>query len=336
VWQEVLRSELHLKFLIQLRVPPPLDRGELAHALVSALCGEYANRAREYPRQPSFAITAAPPWLTEGLAQSIAGDPERLLPVLRRIVNSGRPLAAEELLGARSVPTEQNERLRFQVHAWVFVQALLSLPKGANKLSELLYEPGSFAEIYRWQFPADVVREKWWSLVLAERAATMLAEACTAAETARRLAAILPSKLQLRLPDAIAEAPVAFTDLGRYIGKEWLPPLVRDKLAQLAALRGMAHPLYRDAIDHYLAALECLSARQASRFQHGTKLALRAHQAADEQSRNLSEYVDRVERIHAPTDQGAVRQQLRLFEAIQETNILRRDPISDYLDKFDR
>jgi len=336
VWQEVLRSELHLKFQIQLRIPPALERDHLVRVLVGALCSEYANRAREFPRQPPFVITEAPPWLTEGLTQIITGDPERLIPLLRRSVNSGRPLTAEELIGATAAPPEPGERLRFQAHAWVLVEGLLSLPKGSDKLCQVMREPGTFAEVYRWQFRDDAAREKWWSLLLAERATAMLAEDRTATETARQLAAILPSKLQMRLPDAIAEAPVAFADLGRYTRKEWLAPLVRDKLVQLGALRGTAHPLYRDAIDRYIAALECLSAGQVSRFQHETKLARRAHAAADEQVRKISAYVDQVERVHTPPDRAAVWRQLKLFEMIQETNILRRDPISDYLDKFDR
>jgi hypothetical protein len=213
---------------------------------------------------------------------------------------------------------------------------LLSLPKGAQRFCDLVREPEAFAEIYRWQFRDGAAREKWWSLWLAERASAMLAEDRSAEETGRRLAAILPSKLQMRLSDAIAEAPVAFADLGRYTEKEWLSPLVRDKLAQLAALRGTAHPLYREAIDRYIAALQCLSTRQASRFQHETKLARRAPDAADGQSRKFSEYVDRIERAHTPADRTAVDRQLKLFEAMQETGVLRRDPISEYLDKFDK
>jgi hypothetical protein len=199
-----------------------------------------------------------------------------------------------------------------------------------------LRKPETFAEIYRWQFPDDAAREKWWSLALAERAATMLAEAHTATETTRRLAAILPSKLQLRLPDAVAEAPVAFADLGRYTEKEWLPPLVRDKLAQLTALRAVAHPSYRDAIAHYMAALGCLATRQPGRFQREAKLAQRAHTKADEETRKISAYLDNVEALHAPRDRNAVSRQLALFETIQETGVLRRDPISNYLDKFDK
>ncbi len=336
VWQDVLRSDMHLKFQIQLRIPPNLDRSQVVSALVEALCGEYANRAREFPRSPPFAITRVLPWLSEGLAQSIAGDAERQLPVLRRCVNSGRPLTVEELVGVAAVPVEPGERLRFQAHAWVLVEGLLSLPKGTEKLCQLMRGSETFAEIYHWQFRDDAAREKWWSLLLADRATAILAEDRTAAETARQLTAILPSKLQIRLPDAIAEAPVAFVDLGRYTRKEWLVPLVRDKLAQLAALRGTAHPLYRDAIDHYIAALECLSTDQVRRFQHETTRARRAHTTADDQARKISEYVDQIERVHTPPDRAAVWRQLKLLDAMQELNVIRRDPISDYLNKFDK
>ncbi|MBM3859676.1 MAG: hypothetical protein FJ395_08510 [Verrucomicrobia bacterium] len=336
IWLNVVRTELHLKFEIHLRFPPVMEQTQVVSAMVGALCGEYANRAREFRREPPYAIAETPPWLVEGLAQSVAADTEWLLPVLRRYVSGGTPAGVQELLAARSVPVEPGERLRFQAYAWALVEGLLSLPKGPEKLCRLLREPESFDEIYRWMFPDAEDREKWWSLLLADRAATLLAEGQTAAETSQRLAAVLPSKLQMRLPDAIAEAPVAFADLGRYTEKDWLAPLVRDKLAQLAALRATAHPSYRDTIERYVRALEHLRSRHVSRFQRDAKLAERAHRAADELTRHVSDYLDGVEEKRAPLERDSVRQQLRLLGVLQEMNILRRDPISDYLDKFDR
>ena len=336
VWMETLRTDLHLKFQVQLRVPPPLERSQVVSALVQALCAEYANRDRLFLRQPPFATTAVPPWLVEGLAQSVAGEPDKMLAVIQRSVNSGRPAAAEDLIGAAATPTEPGEQLRFQAHAWALVESLLSLPKGAEKFCQLMREPETFAEIYRWQFRDAAAREKWWSLQLAERATATVAEDWSATETSRRLAAILPSKLQMELPDAIAEAPVAFANLWRYTKSAWLTPLVRDKLAQFASVRNMAHPSYRGAVEHYIAALQYLLQGNANRFRRETKLAERQYAAADEQSHKISRYVDQIERVHTPPDRAAVWRQLKLFEAIQETNILRRDPIGDYLDKFDR
>ena len=50
VWMETLRTDLHLKFQVQLRVPPPLERSQVVSALVQGLCSEYANRDRVFPR----------------------------------------------------------------------------------------------------------------------------------------------------------------------------------------------------------------------------------------------------------------------------------------------
>jgi len=336
VWQEVARTDLHLKFEIHLRIPPPLDETDVAETIVQALCREFANRSREFPRHPPFAITEPPLWLTAGLTQSIVGEPNRLLPLLRRYVQSGHPMSAQELIGLTQCPAEPAERLRFRAHAWAWVEGLLSLPKGREKLSQLLCEPLAFAEIYRWQFPDETAREKWWSLLLAERAAAMIDEDRSATTTSQRLAAILPGKVQMRLPDAVAEAPVAFEELGRYTEKDWLAPMVRDKLARLVSLRGIAHPSYLKAIDHYIAALEQLQAGRVSRFQYETRQAQRAYAAADQQSRQIAEYVRRVERVYSPPDPEELRRPMRLLETIQEMNVLRRDPIRDYLDQFDK
>lgn len=335
-WLEVLRTDLHLKFQIQLSVPPPLQRSEVVSALVQALCSEYANREREFPRRAPVATINVPPWLVEGLAQNIAGEPDKMLPILRRSVNSGRPPMAEDLIKVATVPVETGERLRFRAHSWALVESLLSLPKGSEKLCQLIREPETFAEVYRWQFRDDAAREKWWSLRLAERATTMMAEDWSAAETGRRLAAILPSKIQMQMPDAVAEAPVAFVDLGRYTESAWLAPLLRDKLGQLSALHGVAHPFYRAALERYSQALQYLLQRQTNRFRHETKLAQREHAAADEQAKKIREYVDQMERIHAPPSVATVSEQLKLLDALQEMELLRRDPIGDYLDKFDK
>lgn len=336
LWMEVARTDLHLRFQIHLRVPPPLEEEFVAGAVVRALCAEYANREREFPRQAPVAITEAPLWLVEGLAQSASEAAERLLPVLQRVLAGGKPWGLEELMAVATLPSDPAERLRFRAHAWALVEGLLSLSKGPEKLSQLLRAPQAFWEIYRWQFPDVVAAEKWWSLWLADRTSVMLPGLQSAEETSRQLAQILASKVQLRLPEVVAEAPVAFVDLARYTRKNWLAPLLQDKIARLNVLLGVAHPLYRTAITHYLAALEALAAEQTGRFRYETQRAQRAHRNADERSRQIREYLDRVEQQRGSSEPGGIRQQLKLLETVRELDVLRRDPISVYLDQFDR
>lgn len=342
-WLEVLPTDLHLKFQIQLRIPPPLERRQLVAVVMQALCDEYANRKRGFPRPWPAPPASAPLWLVTGLVQSIGGETDRLLPVLRRYAGGGAPPTAEELIGATALPSETADRLRFEAHAWVLVESLLGLPNGPAKLRQLLEEtvsPGdgqrAFASVYGWYFPDSKEREKWWSLQLAARSMAMLPGMQDAEQTMRQLAAILPGKLQMQMSDSVAEAPVAFTDLWRYTEKGWLAPMARDKLSRLVALRGVAHPLYVRVIDHYIAAIECLLRQQAGRFRYETKLAEREQAAAKQRSAQLREYIDQMERRYAPADEESVRRQLQLLGATHEADLLRRDPISDYLNKFDR
>ena len=341
IWLETIRTPLHLQYHVQLRAPLPLERDRLVAAVVESLCAEYANRNRDLPRNAPAPLSVIPPWLIEGLAQSMDANPDQLLPVLRRCVNSGRPLTADELLTATTVPADAADRLRFQAHAWAFVENLLSLPKGADKLCQLLANNTAsprrdFTENYRWQFPTDAALEKWWALLLADRATAMIAEDRAAAETARQLNTILDCKLEMRLPDAVAEAPVAFTDLGRYTEKDWLAPLVRQKLAELVSLRGIAHPFYRNTIAHYIAALESLLAGQLGRYQHETTLARRDHATADQQTKDFNAYLDNIERERTPPDRAALWRQMKLFDTTHELQILRRDPLTEYIDRFSR
>ncbi|MCX7887375.1 MAG: hypothetical protein N3B01_09020, partial [Verrucomicrobiae bacterium] len=101
-------------------------------------------------------------------------------------------------------------------------------------------------------------------------------------------------------------------------------------------LRGVAHPLYRKAIERYLAALEALAVGGIGEFRYETRVAQRAHREADALTRQLARYLDQIEQKQVPAGSNRVSKHLKLLGAPLEAGLLRRDPISEYLDRFDR
>lgn len=342
-WLEVVRTDLHLRFQVELRTPPALERERAVALVVGALCAEYANRERVIPRRGDFEPLFIPLWLVEGLTKSLAGSPDDLLAATRRCANSPHPPLAEELITTTSLPADEPERRRFRAAAWVLTESLLSLPNGADKLRKLMCETGAatnalraFAEVYSWDFPKPVVREKWWSLQLLQRGAAMVPQDFNAAMTSRQLAGALNTKLDVRGESQSGEAVVTVVELFRYAEASWFSQAVQERSAQLLSLRGVAHPVYQPVIDRYLAGLRWLAEHKISRGRSEITKAEKLRASADRQARAIHDYMDQAERAYAPADTGSVGQQLRLLSESEELDLLRRDPISDYLDKFDR
>jgi hypothetical protein len=117
------------------------------------------------------------------------------------------------------------------------------------------------------------------------------------------------------------EVPVK--ELPRYVNQAWFAQLAREKHDGLAALRGRAHPLYAVVVDKYRAAF----AAPAARLPALLKQAEAGHASVDAHSRRIAAYVGQVERATG----AALPPQPRVPEPER-----RRDPISDYLDQFDK
>jgi hypothetical protein len=343
IWMEVFRTDLHLRYQIEVRIPPSLDRQRVASFLLQALCAEYANRERLFPRQPPYEISQPPVWLVEGLAQSMVGSPEQLLPAIQRAAGSALPPTAEQLITAMELPSHPGERLRFQAAAWLLTESLLALPGGSAKLLRLLRttNPGDnpqkqFHEIYAGNFADASAREKWWSLQMLTRAAGTLAQDLTATETSRQLTNILPTKLELRSGTETGQAVVPVGELFQHVETGWFLAATQEKLSQLRMLSRTAHPAYREVLGHYLAGLQLLAEHKVARGRSEITLAVKLQAAADRKSQQVRDYVDQAERIHTPYDDSNLREKIRLLLAADELELLRRDPISDYLNKFDK
>ena len=343
---DAFQNEIHLKYQITCVLPPPLDEGSLTVALVGALCEEFSNRDQRTSRTTAYERAMIPPWLAWGLAASIRDRDASFLGVLRHSVEAGRPATATELLARTPAPTDPAEQELFRADAWVLTKGLLSLPSGAQKMQRFLVALGetksasnAFTASFGADFPGPVAMEKWWSLQQAVCSAATAPGNLSVEETARRLDELLPTALveNEETKNAEVRTQLPFDQLWRYYDKPWMPEVLRAKVNSLEMLRSQTHPLYRSVIDGYIRASILLMEEKLGQHRRAVAAADRARAAVERKGRQITAYLDREERIHSPDDfhdwLAGYFQTLNQIEALDEN---RHNPISDYLDQFDR
>jgi hypothetical protein len=345
IWMAVFQTDEHLKYQIHCLIPPRIDEAELLTTIVDALCSEWANRKQITVSGHPYTAPAMPTWLVQGLAASIQGRYEFLLSIAQRSVEAGRPQQAADLLDTRVLPSDPMDRELFRADAWIFTESLLALPDGPRKLQGFLSTLGeqkvasnAFWRIYQQDFPKSIALEKWWSLEQARRTSVSLAQDLPVQETARRLDSILLTRLNSvrRRGEKAEELTVPISNLWRYADAPWLNNVLKLKIDRLGTLRSQAHPLYQAVVDKYIDAASWLYRGSVIRFRRGIDNAEAAQAVAETRSGKIAAYMDQAERIYAPQEQSKVLaayfQTLAQFQKIEDE---RRNPISDYLDKFD-
>lgn len=323
VRMDVFQVEPRLKY--QITCIPPLDEATLAAATVRGLCAEIANRDQPRSRRAAYVTAPIPLWLAEGLAQLSIGRPDQLISVLRRSASGGRPQPVRELMETTALPEEDAGRGLYRANAWLLTGGLLRLPDGPRKMLQLLHELGARKvvaaaidsvygdEILDW--------EAWWRLQQTRGAELSVAEDLSAAETAQRL-------------DAILREP-SFETLWRSYQEPWLPAVLEETLTALERLRLRAHPLYRPVLARYINAVIQLHDVKLSRFRRGVAAAARQRAAVEQQIRQIQDILDRAESTYRP-DTNAFREEFKTLDRLEQFEKQRRNPISDYLDKFDQ
>jgi hypothetical protein len=331
---DMIRTEVHTRYRLTLVVPPAPDDDTLVAAIVELLCAELANRGQ--PRQPGAEQLAAPVpvWLSEGLAQSILGQTDRLLAIARRSASGVRPQTAMELMRITRLPADTADRGLYRANAWLLSEALLRLPSGPQKMQQFLSELGAakvfasaFQKVYGEDFPDTAALENWWAAQLKLACESMVAANLSATETALRLDTILTVEVQSR---------PAFDQLWRYYDQAWLRPILLEKLTGLQALNIYGHPLYRPVVAKYSEAIQQLLGQNITRFRRGVREADQRRKIVDEQVRQIRDAVNRAERTYVKVETNEFAGFFRTLDQLQRFEQQRRDPISDYLDQFDK
>lgn len=321
-----------VKYEVASAVPPPIEERDLAAVVIRALCLELANRTRPHGTVTNWQAANVPLWLAQGLSESIRGQPEWLVPVARRAANSARPPGVADVMRVGAVPADQPSRDLFAANSWLLTEGLLRLPRGARKLQKLLGELAwtkSFDEafwlVYRDNFPTEVAFEKWWLIQQARLATVVLPQNFTATETVRRLDELLT------FPEGHR-----FNALERFAEQTWLRTVLPERIAGLQGLLAKGHPMYRSAISLYVEAAEQLAAEKLSRYRRAVKEADAQRAEVDRQMREINDALDHAERAYVGAGTNAFQGYFRTLEQAEKFEQQRRNPISDYLDQFDK
>jgi hypothetical protein len=314
-------------------VPPPLDERDFAAQVVQALCAELANRPRPAGPVTNWQFATAPVWLAYGLSEALRGQSEWLAAVARRAAHSARPPSAAGILNGTSLPDDEAGRELFVANAWWLAESLLRLPGGVQKFRRLLGElpwSGSFAaafdRVYGDRFPDAVALEKWWIQQQARLVAIVVPQNLTAAATAERLDELM-----------IYPSGHRFDALERFAERKWVKDALPGRVVDFQNLYARAHPLYQPVIAEYLAAAEHLGAERVSRYRRAVQHAEKLRREADRQAAAIRAAMDHAERAYrgaATTNQW--QRMLQPLEQSEKFQQQRRNPISDYLDQFDR
>ena len=331
---EMFQVEPRLRYQLTFVVPPAPDDATLVAAIVELLCAEVANRDQPRPRDAPYIGAPIPVWLVEGLAQSIIGRPDQLLAVVSRSASGSRPQSAMELMGVTRLPGNAADRALYRANAWLLVESLLRLPNGTHKLQRLLTELGAtkiftraFESVFDSDFPDTAALEKWWSDQQTRARETIVAANYTTADTARRIEELLTVG---------AEPHPAFEQLWRYYEQPWLKPWLRDLAAGLEVLKTYGNPLYRPVAAKYAVAVRQLLDRKLNQFRRTAQEAAQLRIAADQKVQQIRDVLDRAERAYSAGGTNEYRDFFRTLDRLQKFEQQRRNPISDYLDQFDK
>jgi hypothetical protein len=135
---QVLRTDTHLKYQLYARLP--LDEESMSMAILEALCRELANRDLTVAHPPPINGAKVPLWLMIGLTELLVNPADTPLPLVRRSVVGGHPVALGTILAADKLPGDRAWQQLYRANAWLLVESLATLPGGVARLRRLVLE----------------------------------------------------------------------------------------------------------------------------------------------------------------------------------------------------
>jgi hypothetical protein len=329
----VVRFGQTLHYEIDGYIPPPLDEQTLGEGIVEALCLEFANREHPDTGAIPWKNPAIPPWLTQGLTEAIHGRVEWLVSVARRAAASARPPSARDILNVPSLPASVVDRELFSANAWLLTEGLLRLPNGQRKLQQFLASlqraPNAtavFHDVYDGDFADAVALEKWWALEQARLASVVIAQNWTTRDTVRRLDELL-----------VFDNGVHFDQLLKHSEEAWLQQALPERIQALQILLNRAQPIFRPVLEAYVEAGQWLAEGKLSRYHRTVERAETLRVETEKQMQSIDNVLDQAEEKYAgDISTNAFRGYFQTLDQLDSFERQRRNPISDYLDQFDR
>jgi hypothetical protein len=161
-------------------------------------------------------------------------------------------------------------------------------------------------------------------------------------QQARLATVVLPQNLTATETGRMLDELLAFSEgrrfnaLERFAEQSWLRAELPGRIVGLQGLLAKGHPMYRAVINLYLEAAEHLTAEKLSRYRRAVKEADNQRAEVEQQIREIRDVLDHAERSYGGPSTSNLQGYFRTLEQAEQFEQQRRNPISDYLDKFER
>lgn len=312
--------------------------------LVRALLLEFAYRNQPALVRPGMTYAEPPAWLVDGIASMAADpDPDANAGLFRSLIQSGKTPTLASLLAENPATLDGTSLKLYSACSMSLVRLLTELPNGHVLLQGLIrHWPGANAdpevELLK-AYPAlnsgEGSLEKWWSLGLANLSASDRYQGLSLEETSSQLDGMLTFEVAMDKAGKTKE----FT-LDQYPAFASAPgrtPALNKLSEQLLGLEAQANPLMREVVGAYqeLAVLVLhhqahhVKAHMAALADYRTRLTTHMEQIAD--------YLNWYEATQTKQQSNSFNDYLKTADsADKDSRVPRSDPISQYMDSFER
>ena len=324
-----------LKIQLALTIAPDFDALALRRQLVRVILLEMAYRRS--PDLPAGSYYVEPPdWLIEGL---IAADPHQdrtaMISAVSPLVAEDQVPPLEQFLIQKRSQLDNPGELLYRAYAFAFLQLLLQdtggpvrLANYIGKLSQTSSDPVGDLKIFFPILAGPAVDVLWKASVASLKFRRY--ELLTAAETERRLEALVPT--------VDVKANGGAKDLARFvrrkISKTDIAELRRLK-TDLMLLASESNPILRPLILEYQQIVERVIGRKTRGIEKRLANLAATRQQIGARSDDIDDYLNWFEATQSGTTSGAFTGYLRAAAHSKELQSRRRDPLSVYLDALE-
>ncbi len=337
-------SELGFQVKILVNLNRGLQQEAYHRAVISSVV--IARALRKAKRNDQEVRYSVPPWLVEGLAESISwrmGRSDRRL--YETLFRHGGLFEVDKLFGiddAAFISMDAASKAAFRVSAGALVMALCDQPDGKNGMRALLKEiavyDGEIPGLLRQHFPELNLSQsslaKWWALQLAEKGVAPLTEVLGVVETDETL----ERALLLRYHDKdgfLHEIPFHQWDQVPELDEAERADAIRMAGEELVRLSFRCFPSYRPFLNEYQILLNQWSVGNKENLNKGLLELAETREIMLSKSKRARDFLDWFEITRARETSGAFDDYLSLKSRLKTQDQVRRDVLSDYLDRLD-
>jgi hypothetical protein len=337
-------NELGYQVTIMVNLNRGLQQEAYQRAVISSLI--LARAFKEAKKGDEEARFSVPPWLVEGLVESIAwrtGKADRR--PYETLFQHGGLFEVDKLFSmddAGYLEMDAASRAAFRVSSGALVMALYQQPEGKNGMRALLKEiavyDGETPSLLRQHFPElNLSRsslEKWWALQLAEKGAAPLTEVLGVPETDEALEQALI--LRYRDQDGLLrEIPFSKWEEIPALEQAERTEAIRIVGEDLVRLSYRCFPSYRPLLNEYQMLLSQWAAGKHENLGKGLTELAQTREVMTSKSKRARDYLDWFEITRARETSGAFDDYLSLKSRLKTQNHTRKDGVSEYLDRLD-